>query len=250
LLNLAGLLMEQHTATGDPEPRAEGLATVDRALRTVPAASAARVALLASRSALLLSALAVGDADPRSTLDEAIATLEEAAGSVPDGYLDAPGVYFNLGMALSRRGELRAEQGDLPGARADVDGAVEQVHEAIGLCAARPEMRSRLQGALAITLLRRAGLVQGRRNGKHVHYRLAGEKTVIDLLSALSRVGDSSRQRSPGAPRWANPKPKLPRPLTGMVRVARPGVAPSPIGSTATLPSRCDHTTVRRIERA
>src|SRR5216684_6985789 len=44
-----------------------------------------------------------------------------------------------------------------------------------------------------LQLLRRAGLVQGRRNGKHVHYRLAGEKTVIDLLSALSRVGEHSR---------------------------------------------------------
>jgi ArsR family transcriptional regulator len=27
-----------------------------------------------------------------------------------------------------------------------------------------------------LQLLRRAGLVQGRRNGKHVHYRLAGER--------------------------------------------------------------------------
>jgi rhodanese-related sulfurtransferase/predicted transcriptional regulator len=43
-----------------------------------------------------------------------------------------------------------------------------------------------------LQLLRRAGLVQGRRNGKHVHYRLAGEKTVVDLLSALSRVGEHS----------------------------------------------------------
>jgi ArsR family transcriptional regulator len=43
-----------------------------------------------------------------------------------------------------------------------------------------------------LQLLRRAGLVQGRRNGKHVHYRLAGEKTVVDLLSALGRVGEHS----------------------------------------------------------
>src|SRR5712672_2098814 len=44
-----------------------------------------------------------------------------------------------------------------------------------------------------LQLMRRTRLVQGRRNGKHVHYRLAGEKTVVDLLSALSRVGEHSR---------------------------------------------------------
>jgi rhodanese-related sulfurtransferase/predicted transcriptional regulator len=43
-----------------------------------------------------------------------------------------------------------------------------------------------------LQLLRRGGLVQGRRDGKRVHYRLAGEDAVIDLLTALSRVGERS----------------------------------------------------------
>jgi len=43
-----------------------------------------------------------------------------------------------------------------------------------------------------LQLLRRAGLVQGRRDGKRVYYRLAGEDAVVDLLSALSRVGERS----------------------------------------------------------
>ena len=43
-----------------------------------------------------------------------------------------------------------------------------------------------------LQLLRRAGLVQGRRDRKRVYYRLAGEDTVVDLLSALSRVGERS----------------------------------------------------------
>src|SRR5216683_1733363 len=41
-----------------------------------------------------------------------------------------------------------------------------------------------------LQLLRRAGLVQGRRDGKRVYYRLAGEDVVVGLLSALSRVGE------------------------------------------------------------
>ena len=41
-----------------------------------------------------------------------------------------------------------------------------------------------------LQLLRRAGLVQGRRDGKRVYYRLAEEDTVVDLLTALSRVGE------------------------------------------------------------
>jgi ArsR family transcriptional regulator len=41
-----------------------------------------------------------------------------------------------------------------------------------------------------LQLLRRAGLVQGRRDGKRVYYRLAAEDTVVGLLSALSRVGE------------------------------------------------------------
>ena len=43
-----------------------------------------------------------------------------------------------------------------------------------------------------LQLLRRGGLVQGRRDGKRVHYRLAGEDAVVDLLTALSRVGERS----------------------------------------------------------
>jgi rhodanese-related sulfurtransferase/predicted transcriptional regulator len=43
-----------------------------------------------------------------------------------------------------------------------------------------------------LQLLRRGGLVQGRRDGKRVYYRLAGEDAVVDLLTALSRVGEQS----------------------------------------------------------
>jgi rhodanese-related sulfurtransferase len=43
-----------------------------------------------------------------------------------------------------------------------------------------------------LQLLRRGGLVQGRRDGKRVYYRLAGEDAVVDLLTALSRVGERS----------------------------------------------------------
>ena len=38
--------------------------------------------------------------------------------------------------------------------------------------------------------LRRAALVEGRRDGKRVYYRLAGEDAVVGLLGALSRVGE------------------------------------------------------------
>lgn len=41
-----------------------------------------------------------------------------------------------------------------------------------------------------LQLLRRAGLVEGRREGKRVFYRLAGDDVVIGLLGALSRVGE------------------------------------------------------------
>ena len=41
-----------------------------------------------------------------------------------------------------------------------------------------------------LQLLRRAALVEGRREGKRVFYRLSGEDTVIALLNALSRVGE------------------------------------------------------------
>src|SRR6516225_9916766 len=41
-----------------------------------------------------------------------------------------------------------------------------------------------------LQLLRRAALVEGRRDGKRVFYRLAGENVVIPLLQALSRIGE------------------------------------------------------------
>ena len=41
-----------------------------------------------------------------------------------------------------------------------------------------------------LQLLRRAALVEGRREAKRVYYRLAGEDAVIGLLLALSRVGE------------------------------------------------------------
>ena len=41
-----------------------------------------------------------------------------------------------------------------------------------------------------LQLLRRAALVEGRRRGKRVYYRLAGDDVVVGLLAALSRVGE------------------------------------------------------------
>ena len=41
-----------------------------------------------------------------------------------------------------------------------------------------------------LQLLRRAALVEGRREGKRVFYRLSGEDAVVGLLHALSRVGE------------------------------------------------------------
>src|SRR5438477_4233623 len=41
-----------------------------------------------------------------------------------------------------------------------------------------------------LQLLRRAALVEGRREGKRVYYCLAGEEAVVGLLLALSRVGE------------------------------------------------------------
>lgn len=41
-----------------------------------------------------------------------------------------------------------------------------------------------------LQLLRRAALVEGRRDGKRIFYRLAGEDAVVGLLAALSRVGE------------------------------------------------------------
>jgi ArsR family transcriptional regulator len=41
-----------------------------------------------------------------------------------------------------------------------------------------------------LQLLRRAALVEGRREGKRVFYRLSGEDVVIGLLHALGRVGE------------------------------------------------------------
>ena len=41
-----------------------------------------------------------------------------------------------------------------------------------------------------LQLLRRAALVEGRREGKRVFYRVSGEDAVVALLQALSRVGE------------------------------------------------------------
>ena len=41
-----------------------------------------------------------------------------------------------------------------------------------------------------LQLLRRAALVEGRREGKRIFYRLSGEDAVVGLLQALSRVGE------------------------------------------------------------
>src|SRR3974377_1993622 len=46
-----------------------------------------------------------------------------------------------------------------------------------------------------LQLLRRAALVEGRRDGKRVYYRLAGDKVVVGLLGALSRLGVPHRAR-------------------------------------------------------
>ena len=43
-----------------------------------------------------------------------------------------------------------------------------------------------------LQLLRRAALVEGRRDGKRVYYRLASEDVVVGLLGALSRVGEGN----------------------------------------------------------
>ena len=43
-----------------------------------------------------------------------------------------------------------------------------------------------------LQLLRRAALVEGRREGKRVYYRLAGEEAVVGLLHALNRVGEQN----------------------------------------------------------
>jgi ArsR family transcriptional regulator len=43
-----------------------------------------------------------------------------------------------------------------------------------------------------LQLLRRAALVEGRREGKRVFYRLSGEEAVVGLLHALSRVGEQN----------------------------------------------------------
>jgi DNA-binding transcriptional ArsR family regulator len=41
-----------------------------------------------------------------------------------------------------------------------------------------------------LQLLRRAALVETRRDGKRVYYRLAGDDVVVGLFNALSRVGE------------------------------------------------------------
>src|SRR5579862_3940974 len=41
-----------------------------------------------------------------------------------------------------------------------------------------------------LQLLRRAGVVEGRRDGKRIFYRLSAEDAAVGLLNALSRVGE------------------------------------------------------------
>ena len=43
-----------------------------------------------------------------------------------------------------------------------------------------------------LQLLRRAALVEGRRDGKRIFYRLSGEEAVVGLLHALSRLGEQN----------------------------------------------------------
>ena len=43
-----------------------------------------------------------------------------------------------------------------------------------------------------LQLLRRAALVEGRREGKRIFYRLSSEEAVVGLLHALSRVGEQN----------------------------------------------------------
>src|SRR5215813_3822748 len=43
-----------------------------------------------------------------------------------------------------------------------------------------------------LQLLRRAALVEGRRDGKRIFYRLSGEEAVVGLLHALNRVGEQN----------------------------------------------------------
>lgn len=43
-----------------------------------------------------------------------------------------------------------------------------------------------------LRLFRRAALVEGRRDGERVYYRLSGEEAVVGLLLALSRVGEGN----------------------------------------------------------
>jgi len=43
-----------------------------------------------------------------------------------------------------------------------------------------------------LQLLRRAALIEGRREGKRVYYRLSGEEAVVGLLHALNRVGEQN----------------------------------------------------------
>jgi ArsR family transcriptional regulator len=53
--------------------------------------------------------------------------------------------------------------------------------------------RSRLSFANTsrhLQIMRRAGLVEARRQGKHVLYRLSGETEIVALIKALSRVGE------------------------------------------------------------
>ncbi|HEV2303584.1 MAG TPA: metalloregulator ArsR/SmtB family transcription factor [Stellaceae bacterium] len=64
------------------------------------------------------------------------------------------------------------------------DRSVEHLAERAGLTLANASRH--------LQLLRRAGLVQGRRDGKRVYYRLAEEDAAVRLLHALSAFGECS----------------------------------------------------------
>ncbi|HEV2337062.1 MAG TPA: metalloregulator ArsR/SmtB family transcription factor [Stellaceae bacterium] len=64
------------------------------------------------------------------------------------------------------------------------DRSVEHLAERAGLTLANASRH--------LQLLRRAGLVQGRRDGKRVYYRLAEEDAAVRLLHALSAFGERS----------------------------------------------------------
>jgi rhodanese-related sulfurtransferase len=69
-----------------------------------------------------------------------------------------------------------------PAVKEDIERSVEDLAARASLTLANASRH--------LQLLRRASLVEGRRDGKRVYYRLAGDEVVVGLLAALSRVGE------------------------------------------------------------